>query len=54
MTAKVTIIDDNGNPKGAYELKPAREFDCGLSTKYIFEFEYNELKEKINGFTNTN
>ena len=43
MTARVTIIDDNGNPKGAYELKPSRIYEGGISTKYVFEFEYNQL-----------
>lgn len=43
MTARVTIIDDNGNPKGAYELKPTRIYEGGISTKYVFEFEYNQL-----------
>ena len=43
MIARVTIFDDNGNPKGVYELKPSRIGECGISTKYIFEFEYNQL-----------
>ena len=43
MTARVTIYDDNGNPKGAYELTPSRIYDGGISTRYIFEFEYNQL-----------
>lgn len=43
MTARVIIYDDNGNPKGAYELKPSRIYEDGISTKYIFEFEYNQL-----------
>ena len=43
MTARVTIIDDNGNPKGVYELAPSGIYDLGTSTKYVFEFEYNEL-----------
>ena len=43
MTAKVTIYDDNGNPKGVYELKPSRIYEGGISTKYVFEFEYNQL-----------
>ena len=43
MTARVTIIDDNGNPKSAYELKPSRIYEGGISTKYVFEFEYNQL-----------
>lgn len=43
MIARVTIIDDNGNPKGAYELKPSRIYEGALSTKYVFEFEYNRL-----------
>lgn len=49
MTAKVTVIDDNGNPKGVYELKPSRIYDCGISTKYVFEFEYNKLNDKHKG-----
>ena len=47
MRARVTIYDDNGSPKGAYELMPSREFDMGLSMKYIFEFEYNMLKDDV-------
>lgn len=43
MIARITIIDDNGNPKGAYELKPSRIYEGGISTKYVFEFEYNQL-----------
>ena len=43
MTARVTIIDDNGNSKGAYELAPSRIFEDGISTKYVFEFVYNQL-----------
>ena len=43
MVAKVTIIDDNDNPKGVYELKPSRIFEGNISTKYVFEFEYNQL-----------
>ena len=47
MIARVTIIDDSGNPKGAYELRPSREYDNGISTKYVFEFEYNRLNENF-------
>lgn len=43
MIAKVTIIDDNGNPRCAYELKPSRIYEGNISTQYIFEFEYNQL-----------
>jgi hypothetical protein len=43
MNARVTIIDDNGNPKGVYEIKPSRIYEGGISTKYVFEFEYNQL-----------
>lgn len=43
MFAEVTIYDDNSNPKGAYELKPSRIYEDGISTKYVFEFEYNQL-----------
>ena len=46
MTAKVTIIDDNGNPKGTYELAPSRTYENGISTKYVFEFEYNQLNKE--------
>ena len=43
MRAKVIIIDDNGYPKGAYELAPSKIYENGISTKYVFEFEYNQL-----------
>lgn len=43
MIARVTIYDDNGSPKGAYELSPSRTYENGISTKYVFEFEYNQL-----------
>ena len=43
MRARVTIYDDNDNPKGAYELKPSRIYEGDISTKYVFEFEYNHL-----------
>jgi len=43
MKARVTIYDDNDNPKGAYELNPSRIYEGGISTKYVFEFEYNQL-----------
>lgn len=43
MTARVTIIDDNGNPKGAYELTPSIVRENGISTTYVFEFEYSQL-----------
>ena len=43
MKARVTIYDDNGNPKGAYEITPSTIYDGGISTTYIFEFEYNQL-----------
>ncbi len=43
MTAKVTIIDDNGNPKGAYELTPSIIRENGIITAYVFEFEYSQL-----------
>ena len=46
MIARVTIIDDNDNPKGAYELKPSKIYENEISTKYVFEFEYNELNDK--------
>ena len=44
MIAKITIIDDNGNPKGTYELKPSRVYESDISTKYVFEFEYSQMK----------
>ena len=43
MIAKVIIYDDNNNPKGVYELIPSRTYENDISTKYIFEFEYNQL-----------
>lgn len=45
MRAKVIIYDDEHNdcPKGAYELAPRAIYDNGISTKYVFEFEYNQL-----------
>lgn len=43
MTARVTIIDDNGNPKGAYELTPSIVRENGIITAYVFEFEYSQL-----------
>lgn len=46
MIARVIIIDDNDNPKGAYELKPSKIYEGEISTKYVFEFEYNELNDK--------
>ncbi len=57
MTARVTIIDDNGNSKSVYELAPSRRYEDGISTKYVFECEYNQLNydkykaesEKTNG-----
>lgn len=46
MIAVVKILDDNGNHKGVYELAPTEVQDCGISTKYVFKFEYNELNDK--------
>ena len=43
MIAQVTIYDDNGNSKGAYELTPSQIYNRGISTIYVFEFEYNQL-----------
>lgn len=42
MIAKVTLID-NGYPKGVYEIIPTRTYEEGISTRYLFEFEYNQL-----------
>ncbi len=42
MKAMVTIIDDNDH-KGFYELVPSRIYEDGRCTKYVFEFEYNQL-----------
>ena len=44
MTARVTIYDDDGNPKGAYELNPSRIHEGRINTKYVFEFECIECK----------
>lgn len=47
MTARVTIIDDNGKNKGTYELKPTRREGRGdIITKYIFEFVYEKVNDK--------
>ena len=37
MTARVTIYDDNGNPKGDCELEPFKTYEdsYGINTKYI-------------------
>jgi len=43
MKARVSIIDDNGNLKDVYELEPSRTYEGDVSTKYVFEFEYNQL-----------
>lgn len=45
MNAIVTLYNDNGNPIAAYDLKPQRVYNNGISTKYVFafEFEYNHL-----------
>ena len=49
MRAKVIIYDDENNdcPKGAYELTPYEVQDNGISTKYLFEFEYNKLNRNF-------
>lgn len=46
MIARVTIIEDDGNIKGVYELRPSHVYDCGISTKYKFDFEYCKLNDK--------
>lgn len=46
MLAKITIVD-NDNPSGVYEVLPVREENDGIRTRYIFEFEYNKLNNKI-------
>ncbi len=43
MIASVRIIDDYGNTKAIYELEPSGIYEDGISTKYVFEFEYNKL-----------
>lgn len=49
MVARVTIIDDSDNPKGVYELAPSKIYRDDMSTKYVFEFEYNQLNhDKFN------
>ncbi len=49
MRAKVIIYDDENNdcPKGAYELDPYDVQDNGISTKYLFEFEYNKVNRNL-------
>ena len=44
MTAIIKIVDDNGNPKGVYELKPSRIYERELCTEYVFEFQYAVAK----------
>ena len=46
ITATVKVFDDNGNIKDAYKLSPVEIRANGISTKYVFEFEYNELNVK--------
>jgi hypothetical protein len=46
MTARVTIIDDNGNNKGTYELNPTSINKGDLITKYVFEFMYTEVNDE--------
>lgn len=46
MIAVVKILNDNGNTKDVYKLSPSAIYDCGISTKYVFEFEYNELNDE--------
>jgi len=43
MIASITIYDDNGCPKGVYELAPSRIYKKEISTKYVFEFNYEQL-----------
>jgi len=49
MTARVTIIDDNGNNKGVYELKPTNINKGDLITRYAFEFVYTEVNDENKG-----
>ena len=46
MTARVTIIDDNGNNKGTYELKPTSIDQGDLITRYVFEFVYTKVNDE--------
>jgi hypothetical protein len=46
MTARVTIIDDNGNNKGTYELKPTSIDQSDLITEYVFEFVYTKVNDE--------
>ena len=46
MTARVTIIDDNGNNKGTYELKPTSIDEGDLITRYVFEFVYEKVNDE--------
>ena len=43
MRAVITIVDDNDNATGTYQLAPANIIECDLYTKYVFAFEFNEL-----------
>lgn len=43
MIAVVKLFDDEGHYRGAHVLDPSRINEDEISTKYVFEFEYNQL-----------
>ena len=40
MRAVVTIIDDDGNCRCAYDVRPSHINENDLFTQYVFTFEY--------------
>lgn len=49
MRARVIVYDDNDKPVGSYyELEPLRIYEGKFSTKYIFQFEYNQFNYGVN------
>lgn len=46
IIAEVKILDDDGNIKDVYKISPSEIRASGISTTYIFEFEYGELNVK--------
>lgn len=47
MIARLTMYDDNDNPKGSYVLQPSRIREYELYTRYLFAFEWNEFNDKF-------
>ena len=43
MKARITVYDDNDNPKGSYVLIPSKIFEYEQYNRYVFAFEFTEL-----------